>query len=1313
MLSYFSSGDKVFWFDGDGNGLWSAGDSLWINNDANNTYDFGDNVVAGTPDASDYGVLVHGSAYGFAYYDADASLTYTVNDEIYFLGRGRNVLGYYADVNLSPVAALPVNDSNYRPDFFVSFRTGEGIRYSDDFGGPPDKFSFSLPSNAIIYSSGYSYAANNPTTNTLTSRIPVFLTDLVQAGDLIEKNLQKAVIGINLYSSFPAVINYLSELNVYLSGTNVFGDLAELSATASTSGVSLYRDANNDGIWQVTDIPVDAVSIANMGGGRVRIRFPAASAPVPDTDTGSNAGDDYFVVLQTGDLVTSAHTLQAEILSSFSVVHGTGIIFADAATVSTGNSGEYLTGTNPLTCHLFSLTVDSLRDTPSPVRGTNFYGGGDLVTASVTSPDTNAPTGTQYVCTGWTGTGSVPATGTGTSVAFNITQNSTITWNWQTEYRLAITASAGGAVYPAVGNFWYKSADAVIVTANPDSGFQFSKWTVDGTDVIGSSPFYTATMTAPHTVNATFVAGSTSFYQLNTGVSPSGSGLVSFEPNSSGLAYAYGNYETGSDTSVIVTAQPAAGYAFSFWSGEDVEGSTINPVTITMDKNRALVANMTAAVLSFSANQLTSLNQGILPENGNQGMALFGFDLFSAETAHLKRIHFSIQDAALTDGLALDTTLFNFAVYRDDYVSNEGYFFQNDSSIAVNSIAWNMDPVTPGKFNAVLDVTSPDTLPVDNAGGNSGYDYYLALKTGNLPNNLKFTATLNDAVITRGGVDSPYSVSTTTNIITCEAKVTDLLNADTNYDYSIPEEMLEPAKDYLLRGDQTFLLTQNEYLNYDTGLNLPKFLFKPTVLPLDTPTAVIGISAAGNAGTQVNPATYQLEMVDSITITFKDTSGGRFNPQTKLEPLTYVDLTARGVAVYADGGDGIFQSSSDFPIRIDTTRGVNGYIWGTDGLDTDTLQIFFDPTDARALVENAADTLNDFLVALRLNPESPPYGATFKAYIKPGDIKFKYVPAAGQTALSIAESVMSQGHVVFALSDLAPRYIDATSSPIPIIGLNLAFGTNSSDTFDHIKVTLSGTGLTSGDLAAILGGTQPGGLMLYKDNKSSGRVGTFDINDTPVSIHSMPWVNEGGGKFSGIVEPSTAITRSGNILANDLGSNRGDDYFICLVTSDTIDYLDRINVEVGKQDVQISGYPSVSNGLFLSDGITATTFLDADFETSGIQPIVANVPTFITDLISSGQTIGRNSDPTAVFKVKAFGPETGNPVYLQEMVIQIVPDIGFNLSDLAADTGLALYKDTNGSEVFDSGDTFITPIVPPISLTRSVEGYYRFLIQLQ
>ena len=85
-----------------------------------------------------------------------------------------------------------------------------------------------------------------------------------------------------------------------------------------------------------------------------------------------------------------------------------------------------------LTSSMVQLTVASAYDSPTPSVGTTSYFVGTSVTANVTSPVPDTPE-IQYVCTGWTGTGDVPASGIGTSVTFAINQDSSITWNWETQ----------------------------------------------------------------------------------------------------------------------------------------------------------------------------------------------------------------------------------------------------------------------------------------------------------------------------------------------------------------------------------------------------------------------------------------------------------------------------------------------------------------------------------------------------------------------------------------------------------------------------------------------------------------------------------------------------------------------------------------------------------------------------------------------------------------------------------------------------------------------------------------------------------------
>ena len=78
------------------------------------------------------------------------------------------------------------------------------------------------------------------------------------------------------------------------------------------------------------------------------------------------------------------------------------------------------------------LVVISEQGTSTPAVGEHLCDSDAEMTVSVVAPDPAG--GVRAVCTGWTGTGSVPASGEGDSVTFVITEDSSITCNWSTGY---------------------------------------------------------------------------------------------------------------------------------------------------------------------------------------------------------------------------------------------------------------------------------------------------------------------------------------------------------------------------------------------------------------------------------------------------------------------------------------------------------------------------------------------------------------------------------------------------------------------------------------------------------------------------------------------------------------------------------------------------------------------------------------------------------------------------------------------------------------------------------------------------------------
>ena len=141
-------------------------------------------------------------------------------------------------------------------------------------------------------------------------------------------------------------------------------------------------------------------------------------------------------------------------------------------------------------------------------------------------------------------------------------------------------------VSPASTNGYYTSNSIVTLTAVPANGMAFSGWS--GAVVSTNNPVQ-ITMSTNRIVTATFT-NIPARYLLTKSVSPLGGGTINVNPPSTNGYYA-------SNTVVTLTAVPATGKAFAGWSGAVV--SKVNPLSITMNTNKSVIATFTNAPVSF------------------------------------------------------------------------------------------------------------------------------------------------------------------------------------------------------------------------------------------------------------------------------------------------------------------------------------------------------------------------------------------------------------------------------------------------------------------------------------------------------------------------------------------------------------------------------------------------------------------------------------------------------------------------------------------------------------------------------------------
>ena len=91
--------------------------------------------------------------------------------------------------------------------------------------------------------------------------------------------------------------------------------------------------------------------------------------------------------------------------------------------------------------------------------------------------------GVRLLCTGWVGTGSVPATGNGTNAVFTLLEDSSIAWAWRTNYFVSVTVVGNGSVDFTEG--WIEAGSNLVVTATPGAVYASAAWSGD---VEGATP---------------------------------------------------------------------------------------------------------------------------------------------------------------------------------------------------------------------------------------------------------------------------------------------------------------------------------------------------------------------------------------------------------------------------------------------------------------------------------------------------------------------------------------------------------------------------------------------------------------------------------------------------------------------------------------------------------------------------------------------------------------------------------------------------------------------------------------------------------
>lgn len=256
-------------------------------------------------------------------------------------------------------------------------------------------------------------------------------------------------------------------------------------------------------------------------------------------------------------IVSSTHTVAA----NSPVDCGTGCRYVWTTWSDAGAQSHTITVPSAATTYTaefktqYYLTVSSSHDSPNPTS--SWIDADALVSASVNSP-ASGDAGTRYICTGWTGTGSAPASGTDASTSFTIDAPSTITWKWSTQYQLTMQVSQtdGGTTTPPVGTYWYDENTPLTITAITNPGHQFLEWT--GTAYSGPDPSAPITMNSPIVETAEFAdVATTTQVVTTTGTTTETSYETTTTTSYSTTTSTSTIYETTTTTETVSSAPPA------------------------------------------------------------------------------------------------------------------------------------------------------------------------------------------------------------------------------------------------------------------------------------------------------------------------------------------------------------------------------------------------------------------------------------------------------------------------------------------------------------------------------------------------------------------------------------------------------------------------------------------------------------------------------------------------------------------------------------------------------------------------------------
>jgi len=246
------------------------------------------------------------------------------------------------------------------------------------------------------------------------------------------------------------------------------------------------------------------------------------------------------------------------------------------------------------------LIVTSAFGSPTP-PGITFYPRHTVLTLTGNAVTTIDEGETRRILQGWTGTGSVPATGTENTVTVTLDENSTITWNWRTEHHIQLDFAGTGGITPdpLLTPGWFVSDTVITLNAQhpidalPIGYYAFRKWTAvpsaAGFIADSFSNLTTLTVNRPFVITANYSMGIPITFTKSPATDTYGGFTIdgTFMPGATVTVYWDGIASHTVQASTPDESGDTVRYEFVNWDGS----STLNPMTVAPSGVTTYTAN--------------------------------------------------------------------------------------------------------------------------------------------------------------------------------------------------------------------------------------------------------------------------------------------------------------------------------------------------------------------------------------------------------------------------------------------------------------------------------------------------------------------------------------------------------------------------------------------------------------------------------------------------------------------------------------------------------------------------------------------------